>query len=117
MTKNTLNQNAKLVQELADNIEPNFNFNSEPINRFEIMKNDKESINKNKNYQIMNLKKEINSIENCNLKDLSKNLIMGDGDINSSLMIIGENPGEDDNKLNKSFQGEVGNLLNKFLLQ
>ena len=41
---------------------------------------------------------------------------MGDGDINSSLMIIGENPGEDDNKLNKSFQGEVGNLLNKMLL-
>ncbi len=116
MTKNTLNQNAKLVQELVDYIEPNFNFNSEPINRFKVIKNEKDSINKNKNYQILNLKEKINSIENCNLKDLSKNLIMGDGDINSSLMIVGENPGEDENKLNKSFQGEVGDLLNKMLL-
>ena len=32
---------------------------------------------------------------------------MGDGDINSSLMIIGENPGEDDNKLINRFKGKL----------
>ena len=52
MTKNTLNQNAKLVQELADNIEPNFNFNSEPINRFEIMKMKKALIKKLSDYDL-----------------------------------------------------------------
>ena len=40
------------------------------------------------------LKKKINSIEDCNLKSNSKNLILGDGNINSSIMLIGESPGE-----------------------
>ena len=56
MTKNTLNQNAKLVQELADNIEPNFNFDSEPINRFEVMKMKKIALIKKK-LSDFNLKK------------------------------------------------------------
>ncbi len=115
MTKNALNQNAKLIQELVDYIEPDFNFNSEPLNRYDIIKNEKESIFKDKSYQILNLKEKINSIKNCNLKGLSKNPIIGDGDINSPLMIIGENPGRDEEELNKSFQGEVGELLNKML--
>ena len=41
----------------------------------------------------MNLKNLINSIQNCNLKKNSKNLILGDGNINSPIMIIGEAPG------------------------
>ena len=34
MTKRTLNQNGKCVQELIDIIEPDFVFNNEVINRF-----------------------------------------------------------------------------------
>ena len=37
MTKKTLNQNAKYVQELVDTIEPDFIFSEKPINRFKII--------------------------------------------------------------------------------
>ena len=71
---------------------------------------------KDKNKQLINLKKKINSIENCNLKKNSKNLILGEGDLNSKIMLIGEAPGEIEEDLGLSFQGEIGSLLNKMLL-
>ena len=40
---------------------------------------------------------------------------MGDGDINSPIMLIGEAPGELEENSGKSFQGEVGTLLKKML--
>ena len=94
MTKKTLNQNGKYVQELIDTIEPDFIFHNKPINRFKIIEKDHNNNNQNKAQKLSELKKQINSIENCNLKDQSKNLVMGDGDINSSIMLIGEAPGE-----------------------
>ena len=69
-----------------------------------------------KNRKIIKLKKKINSIENCNLKNNSKNLILGDGDINSPIMLIGEAPGEEEDNSGLSFQGDVGELLKKMLL-
>ena len=114
MTKKTLNQNAKYVQELLDFIEPDFIFSDKPINRFKIIENDDD--NKNKNESISSLKRQINSIKNCNLKDNSKNLIMGDGNINSPIMLVGETPGELEDNSGLSFQGEIGTLLNKMLL-
>ncbi len=114
MTKKTLNQNAKYVQELEDFIEPDFIFSNRPINRFKIIENDDENITKNGS--ISSLKRQINSIKNCNLKDNSKNLIMGDGDINSPIMLVGETPGELEDNSGLSFQGEIGVLLNKMLL-
>ena len=41
---------------------------------------------------------------------------MGDGDINSPIMLIGEAPGEIEDKFRSTFQGEVGSLLKKMLL-
>ena len=114
MTKKNLNQNAKYVQELEDFIEPDFTFSNRPINRFKIIENDDENITKNES--ISSLKRQINSIKNCNLKDNSKNLIMGDGDINSPIMLVGETPGELEDNSGLSFQGEIGVLLNKMLL-
>ena len=108
MTKKTLNQNDINVQELTDIIEPDFKFNDKPINRFNIIKQDKTK-------QLLELKKKINSIENCNLKINSKNQVLGDGNINSPIMIIGEAPGELEDKLGQSFQGDVGTLLKKML--
>ena len=116
MTKKVLNQNAKYVQKLADIIEPDFFFNKTPINRFKIIKKNNENFNQNKFTQLMNLKEEINSIENCNLKENSQNLVLGDGNINSPIMLIGEAPGIEEDKSSKTFKGEVGELLNKMLL-
>ena len=112
MSKKTLNQNSKYVQKLINTIEPDFIFNDRPINRFKVIKNNEN----NKTEKLLELKKQINSIENCNLKNNSKNLIMGDGNINSPIMLIGEAPGLEEDNSGLSFQGDIGTLLNKMLL-
>ena len=112
MTKKVLNQNSKYAQKLIDTIEPDFFFSKKPINRFKVIDNE----NHSKQGELLNLKKQINSLENCNLRKNSKNLILGDGDINSPIMIIGEAPSELEDNLGKVFQGEIGSLLKKMLL-
>ena len=116
MTKKVLNQNGKFVQELIDSIEPDFIFNNNPTNRFKIIETKKDNSKQNKHEQLLELRNRINSIENCNLKNNSKNLVLGDGDINSPLMLIGEAPGEIEDNSGHSFQGEVGSLLKKMLM-
>tara|TARA_Y100000022_G_scaffold192587_1_gene194907 strand:- start:234 stop:950 length:717 start_codon:yes stop_codon:yes gene_type:complete len=115
MTKKTLNQNAKYVHELITTIEPDFNFNNKPINRLKIIETYNDN-NSDKSRLLKDLEYQINSIENCNLKDNAKNLVMGDGDINSPIMLIGEAPGELEDNSGHSFQGEIGDLLKKMLL-
>tara|TARA_Y100000389_G_scaffold199106_1_gene236881 strand:+ start:528 stop:1250 length:723 start_codon:yes stop_codon:yes gene_type:complete len=116
MTKKALNQNGKYVQELIDTIEPDYVFSNKPINRFKIVKNNNDIEIQDKQVQLFKLRNKINSIENCNLKDNSKNLVLGDGDINSQIMLIGEAPGQIEDSSGHSFQGEVGSLLKKMLL-
>ena len=119
MTKKGLNQNAKYVQEFIDIIEPNFIFENKPINRFKISKDSVEKVvqnNLNKKTKLQELKRKINSIDDCNLKDNAKNLILGDGNIDSPIMLIGETPGDLEDNSGYSFQGNVGELLKKMLL-
>ena len=117
MTKKSFNQNAKHIQQLEDMIEPNFIFGNKSLNRLMTIdkKSEISSKNQNKLEQIFKLKKKINSIENCNLKNNSKNIIIGNGDINSSIMLIGETPGKLEDQSGESFQGPVGELLKKML--
>ena len=116
MTKKELNQNDKFKLDLIDTFEPNFTFSDKPINRFEIPNsNDTKNI-LNKAEELSKLKKEINSIENCNLKNNSKNLVLGDGNVNSPIMLIGEAPGVEEDISCLPFQGDVGKLLKKMLL-
>ena len=114
MTKRLLNQNAKYFSELEDLIEPNFVFNEKPINRLNKLEKSLEK-NTGKSERLTELKNQINSIENCNLKNKSKKLIMGEGELNSPIMLIGENPGKIENETGVPFQGEVGQLLDKML--
>ena len=116
MTKIALNQNGKYVRELIDTVETDFVFSDKPINRFKVVKNDNNIEKQNKFGLLSRLKYQISSIENCNLKSNSKNLIMGDGDINSPIMLIGEAPGEKEDIAGRSFQGEIGSLIKKMLL-
>ena len=116
MTKKVINQKGKLDEQLIDTIDPNFVFKNKPINRFNIIENTNDTDQTNKAELLEKLKKQINSIENCNLKDNSQNLILGDGNINSSIMLIGEAPGAEEDKTHTTFKGEVGELLNKMLL-
>ena len=102
--------------ELINSIEPNFTFNRKPLNRFKLINTNIKKNDLKKVDQLNELRKQINSIQNCNLKDNSKNAILGDGDIDSQIMIVGEAPGQEEEKTSKSFQGEAGLLLKKMLL-
>ena len=116
MSKKSSFQSMSYREELINSIEPNFIFSKKPLNRFKFheIKNKNKSLNKIE--QINELKKLIDSIQNCNLKKNSKTLILGDGNIDSPIMIIGEAPGAEEEKTGKTFQGETGALLEKMLL-
>ncbi len=116
MMKKLLNQNANYEQELINSFEPNFSFHKNTINRFKSHENNTGNIEDDKIEKLSELKKKINSIENCNLRKNSKNLIFGHGDINSPIMLIGEAPGEKEDETGFAFQGDVGELLKKMLI-
>jgi len=116
MTKKILNQNTKYTQEFVNTFEPDFNFNDSPINRYNISTNNSAKNILIKAEKLAELKKKINSIENCDLKDNSKNLILGNGNVNSPIMLIGETPGIEEDLKALAFQGEVGKLLAKMLI-
>ena len=115
MTKKLSDQNMSYREELVNSIERNYIFSKKPINRFKIKKTENSNRNIDKNSRIIELKKLIDSIQNCNLKKNAKKLILGDGDINSPIMIIGEAPGLQEEEVGKTFQGESGVLLEKML--
>ena len=109
-------QSMSYKNELINSIEPNFIFSKKPINRFRSNQTHIKQNNLDKINQINELKKLINSLQKCNLKNNSKNLILGDGNYDSPIMIIGEAPGKEEEETSKTFQGEHGALLEKMLL-
>ena len=115
MSKKVINQNTNYDLELINSIESKFVFNENPINRLKNINaiTKEEGIDKKK--ELTKLANEISSIEDCSLKNNSQQLVLGDGDINSSIMLIGEAPGIEEDKFGKTFMGEVGDLLKKML--
>ena len=121
MSKKVINQNANYDSELLDAIESNFTFEENPINRMENTTNNDQKIENNiseitKEKELTKLKIQINSIEDCSLKNNSKKIVLGDGNINSSIMLIGEAPGLEEDSVGLTFVGEVGALLKKMLI-
>ncbi len=120
MPKKVINQNTNYDSELLSSIGSNFIFDEKPINRLKITTNNLEKENSvggtNKKEELVKLKEQINSIEDCSLKNNSKKLILGDGDINSPMMLIGEAPGAEEDNTGLTFAGESGNLLKKMLI-
>ncbi len=116
MTLSFKNQNDILNLEKLNSNDIEYIFSDKPINRLKIVKENSVQNKKGKEERILRLKKKINSIEDCNLRNNSKNLVMGDGDINSPIMLIGEAPDEKEDLEAKTFCGDVGVLLNKMLL-
>ena len=115
MSKKVINQNTNYDLELINSIGSKFIFDENPINRLKNINaiTKEESIDKKK--ELTKLANEISSIEDCSLKNNSQQLVLGDGDINSSIMLIGEAPGIEEDKFGKRFMGEVGDLLKKML--
>ena len=114
--KKLINQNDKLNEELINTIEADFVFDKKAINRFSAIKKESDIRQRNKQDLLENLKKQLNSIDNCKLKSNSKNIVLGEGNIDSPIMLIGEAPGEIEDKVGNPFKGESGELLDKMLI-
>jgi len=113
MSKKAINQNTNYGAKLLNSIGSNFIFDENPINRLKT-ENIVDEMDKEK--ELAELKQQINSIEDCSLKNNSKNIVLGDGNINSSIMLIGEAPGLKEDRTGLTFAGEVGALLKRMLI-
>ena len=119
MSKKVINQNANYNSELLNSIDSNFIFDENPINR---LKNTNDLPKKDISFDVIDKERElnelrlrINSINNCNLKDGSKKIVLGDGNINSPIMLVGEAPGLEEDNMGQTFLGGTGDLLKKML--
>ena len=120
MSKKVINQNTNYNLKLLNSIGSNFIFDENPINRLkntakdQKKENDVDQIDKEK--ELNELKLQINSINDCSLKDNSKKIVLGDGNINSPIMLVGEAPGVEEDNLGLTFLDDVGDLLRKMLI-
>ena len=110
MIKKDINQNDILNSELLKIIDYNYIFDGKPIKRIET----KPTLENSKS-RLDSLKDKIEAIENCDLKKNASKIVFADGNIQSSIMIVGEGPGQKEDELGKPFVGDAGNLLNKML--
>ena len=110
MIKKDINQNDNLKFELLRILNYEYAFSKVPIKRAKIKLN----LNEDKS-SLENLKKKIIEIQNCDLKQNASKMVFADGNTNSSIMIVGEGPGQKEDELGKPFVGDAGNLLNKML--
>ena len=110
MTLNLKNQNDILNLENLNSNEIEYIFNDKPINRLKTKPQleDKKKL-------LLELKNEIENIDNCELKNNATQLVFADGNCESKIMIIGEGPGQKEDEQGKPFVGDAGVLLNKML--
>ena len=113
--KMKINLNQKLINliEYYNLINANFLLSNSPLKR----KVDSTTLTftGTKLEKLSKLKKKIQQIKNCNLKKNATNLVFGDGNIYSKIMIIGEGPGANEDAEGKPFVGRAGKLLDKML--
>ena len=105
------NQNDIMHSDLINSFEIEYIFDNKPIKRFK-----NKPIIENINSSLENLKSKILNINNCDLKKNAKQIVFSDGDFNSSVMIVGEGPGQKEDEIGKPFVGDAGQLLDKMLL-
>ncbi len=111
--KKNLNQKLINLIEYYNLINANFLLSNVPIKRNSV--NSTISFSGTKIEKLNKLKKKIELIKNCELKKNATNLVFGDGNINSKIMIIGEGPGANEDVEGKPFVGRAGKLLDKML--
>jgi DNA polymerase len=93
-------------------INHNLIYNNKAINRY---KKDNFQISADKADNLERLKKSIINIKNCNLKSNATNIVFGDGNPKSRIMLIGEAPGANEDQEGLPFVGRAGALLDKML--
>lgn len=61
------------------------------------------------------LRQAVENFEGCALKLTAANTVFGDGNVNAKIVLIGEAPGADEDRIGKPFVGRSGQLLDKML--
>ena len=61
------------------------------------------------------LEQKINQCTRCDLHKSRKNLVFGSGNASAKLVLVGEAPGAEEDRLGKPFVGRAGELLTKML--
>ena len=90
----------------------NLIYNNQAINRY---KKDNFEISVDKASNLEKLKKSIDNIKNCSLKNNAINMVFSDGNPKSKIMLIGEAPGANEDQEGLPFVGRAGALLDKML--
>jgi len=65
--------------------------------------------------EFLKLVEEVKKCSKCRLYKTRKNVVVGDGPINSLIMLVGEAPGYWEDQQGKPFVGAAGKFLNKLL--
>ncbi len=55
----------------------------------------------------------IRAFDGCSLKRLAKNTVFADGAVDAPVMVVGEAPGEDEDRMGKPFVGVSGRLIDR----
>jgi DNA polymerase len=74
-----------------------------------------EQVNNNPIEELKRLEEEAKKCCKCRLCKTRTNVVFGDGDPTTNLMLVGEAPGEQEDLQGKPFVGRAGQLLNRFL--
>jgi uracil-DNA glycosylase family 4 len=61
------------------------------------------------------LDEQIKTCRKCRLRQGAKNGVPGEGPFNAKVMLVGQNPGVEEDKTGKPFVGRAGKFLNKVL--
>ena len=112
--KKNLNQKLINLIEYYNLINSNFFLSDAPLKRN--INNIATSFSGTKLQKLKKLQNNFQLIKNCELKKNATNLVFGDGNPNSKIMIIGEGPGAQEDKEGLPFVGRAGQLLNKSFL-
>jgi DNA polymerase len=67
----------------------------------------------NDNYK--NLKEKALKCSRCQLREEANGVVMGEGNLNNKIMLIGEGPGANEDRLGRPFVGRAGKLMDKIL--
>ena len=113
--KKKLNQKLINLIEYYNLFNANLLLSNKPIKRIVDNKAAGLSFGGSKEQKLEQLKKKISELKNCDLKKNATNLVFGDGNVKSNIMIVGEGPGAQEDILGKPFIGRAGKLLDKML--
>ena len=105
-----MNNKQVLNDEFLKSIDTNYEFSDKPISRLQNSHHPGEIKS-----ELEKLKNQIAKIDGCDLKNHAGQMVFGDGNFQSKLMIVGEGPGQKEDEVGKPFVGDAGKLLDKML--